>query len=325
MKKAAGKIRKILFYVIMALIVLVVAFYAYLFVVCRDFYSISRREFQLPDIHTGFVPQGFAYTDGYYLLSGYESGSNESRIYVAGAGFSFREVPVLDTDGEAFVNHAGGISSAGDYVYLAGCDGKCYVFSSDILSNTEAVATVLGSFEAENNADFCYIDRDRLFVGEYYYDIKYPTDASHHMITPAGDTNRAIMTVYPLDASMDFGVDPKPVEAYSIPEAVQGVCVTQSGEIALSASSGFSVSDLHLYEKPEAHGSFLAPYGESSVTVPLYYLDSDSKIGTSHPLPKSEGIIFTGGRFQIIFESASNKFLYGKLLGADYAYSFSLD
>lgn len=325
MKKTVGKIRKILFCVIMALIVLIVTFYAYLFVVCHDFYSVSRREFQLPDIHVGFVPQGFAYTDGYYLLSGYESGSNESRIYVAETGQAFREVAVLDTDGGPFVNHAGGISCAGDYVYLAGCDGKCYVFSSDILSDTEAAATVLGSFETDNNADFCYIDKDQLYVGEYYYNIKYPTDTSHHMVTPAGDTNCAIMTVYPLDASMDYGVDPQPMEAYSIPEAVQGVCVTQNGEIALSASSGFSVSDLHLYEKPAAQGSFTLSYEEGSLSVPLYYLDSGSKISTSHPLPKSEGIIFTDGRFQIIFESASNKFLYGKLLGADYAYSFSLD
>ena len=58
--------------------------------------------------------------------------------------------------------------------------------------------------------------------------------------------------------------------------------------------------------------------------VPLYYLDSDNCTGILHMPPHAEEITFRDGKLYILFESASRRFQYGKLVGGSYVYSLSL-
>ena len=48
--------------------------------------------------------------------------------------------------------------------------------------------------------------------------------------------------------------------------------------------------------------------------VPLYYLDSDNLTETVVMPPMSEGLVYRDGRVQVMYESACNKYIYGKLI-----------
>lgn len=306
----------------------------------RDFHDASSRQFEIPDIHSGFTPQGIEYLKdkNQFLISGY--GKNHSaKIYSIQSDedmsekSSYREISLLDTDGSNFINHAGGICASEQYIFLAGCDGKCYVLSRDNLVDPTANSVqIIGSFDAYNNADFCYIKNNRLYVGEYYAVLKYETDANHRITTPSGDKNNAIITVFELSETdpdtlssttnhQKFGVSDTPIEIYSITGAVQGMCITDN-EIVLSASALFSSSKLYCYDYQTIHQTENDYFSVNGLDVPLYYLDDKNLNRIIHIPPKAEGIIFHDEKMSIVFESASNKYLLGKFIGGEYIYLF---
>lgn len=48
--------------------------------------------------------------------------------------------------------------------------------------------------------------------------------------------------------------------------------------------------------------------------MPLYYLDSDNLTETVVMPPMSEELVYRDGRVQVMYESACNKYIYGKLI-----------
>ena len=260
----------------------------------QDFYSNSSRLFEIPQIHSGFTPQGIDYyeNENLFLLSGYNQG-NTSKIFVVYPDQSYREISILDTDGKELNNHAGGLCSYGKYIYLAGCDGKCYILSQDFLKDCKINSTsVIDTFDTYNNADFCYIKDNQLYIGEYYYPLMYKTKNTHHFRTPAGDENNALITVFALANDLPFGVSNMPIAVYSITDAVQGMCITDDKEIILSTSVFFAGSRLHYYDFDSLHNKQCDIFTINSVSVPLYYLDNEVHHKTKIIPPKSEGIFY---------------------------------
>lgn len=291
----------------------------------REFYNKTKREFEIPGISTGFVPQGFEFikSEDLFLISGYMDNDDASLIYIVNSDKSFRKITVLNADGSIFKSHSGGISTFGEYIYMAGCDGECYVLTLESVTGDKSeFATIIGSFEVYNGASFCSINDGKLYVGEYYHAIKYPTDVSHHLITPNGDKNNAIITVFELDKNMQLGVNPIPIEAHSITGRIQGMCFLDNNKITLSASSVFTGSQLYVYDYSTVLNEERSTFLLGNTTVPLYYIDGRSLLKTIEILPKSEGLTFREGRIYMLFESASNRFKFGKLIGGQYVYSY---
>lgn len=292
----------------------------------RDFYASSFKEFVIPDLNHNFVPQGLEYcTDNdVFLISGYMSDTGTVRLYVVNKDRTYRMIKVKIDNDENLISHAGGICINGEYIYIAGCDGKCYVIQAKlVLDGQSDYVTVNGSFNTGNEATFCYVYDKHLFVGEYYHILKYSTNETHHIITPAGDENKALIVSFPLDNSCTLGVKEEPVAAYSIPERIQGMCFSDDGRVILSASSIFSGSQLYFYDYIQLSDS--EDYIEiQNITVPLYYFDSSNILQEKEILPKAEGIIFLNGRLYMLFESASNRFIYGKLINGQFLYSIEL-
>ena len=78
-----------------------------------EFYSQAEKSVKIPGLNEAFVPQGFAYNEtlGAYLVCGYMSNSEQSRLYVVDGGDGvYKELRLKNEDGSDYAGHAGGIS-----------------------------------------------------------------------------------------------------------------------------------------------------------------------------------------------------------------------
>lgn len=314
------------FWTLLVLLIAVLLFQIGFLLYYRVFYSRADREFSVPGLNENFVPQGMnPCGGGHYLISGYIAGTGESRIYYITRGEKTREIRVRRNDGRELRSHSGGICVNGPFTYLAGGNGNCYVLSSaNLFDGTSHSAKVLGTIKTGNAASFCCLRGDNLLVGEYEYGKRFQTPVSHHIKTPAGDENRGLIWSYSLNGNCKFGVDPLCNAVYSIPSRIQGMCFTDDGRIVLSASCFRTSSQLLLYNTYSVLQGQKGIYWVGNHPVPLYYMDSMA-CQDAVPLPPfSEQPALESGKLLIIFESASNRFRFGRLVGGQYVYGLRL-
>ncbi len=280
-------------------------------VVYDDYLANRKFEEKIPGLNEGFVPQGLSY-DGErgYIHSGYNG--DQLSIYLVKGKESRRIIPV-DDKGNVWEGHGGGVSRAGDYVYVAS-ESKLIVFRYADLNaakDGDRVAS-LCTFAVDTKASFCFADKNYIYVGEFYRPESYETDPTHHMTTPAGDEHKALVSCYPLaeDGSI---ADLYPTYSISIRDQVQGFAI-QDGTVILSSSWGLTSSKLDFYSGMTSKGEMIEVSGKS---VPLYYLDSATHVKTVDMPAFSEGLAIVGDRVVISFESACNKYVVGKLFFAN--------
>lgn len=314
------------FWTLLVFLLAVLLFQAGFFIYYRYFFSRAEKEFNVPGLNEDFVPQGLeSCGGGHYLISGYIADTGESRIYYVTRGGKTREIRVCRDDGSKLQSHSGGICVNGPFTYMAGGNGNCYVLSSaDLFDGTSNTANVLGVIKTRNAASFCCLRGDNLLVGEYEYGDRFQTPVSHHLKTPAGDENRGLIFSYPLNGNMQFGVDTLCNAAYSVPSRIQGMCFTNDGRMVLSASCFRTSSQLLLYNTFSVLQGQRGIYWVGEHPIPLYYMDSTA-CENAVPLPPfAEQPAFENGRLLIVFESASSRFHFGKLVGGQYVYSLRL-
>ncbi len=288
----------------------------------RDFYASAEREFRIPGLSAGFIPQGLTLCpSGTYLTCGYMKDHGASRIYIVGD--EERYVELAGEDGTADTNHAGGLAVYGDYLYLTNEEYiSVYVLGDVLAASTGASVAPVSRLAVGMQPAFVYVDKDKMYVGEFYREENYMTDEAHHMTTDAGDLHYAVMSVYALSEDGEFGFASEVPECvYSVTGLAQGVCITQSGRICVSASYGTASSKLYVYEDPAQY----APDGTfelAGARVPLYYLDGNHLEQTVTLFPMSEELVAAGGRIFVMCESASNKYIFGKFTGCNFVYSY---
>ncbi|MBO4790847.1 MAG: hypothetical protein J5592_01065 [Clostridia bacterium] len=335
--KKSGKRPPVLLIVICAVVGLLAAVIVG-FILCMrlpvaGFYRQAEKEFKIPDIDKGFIPQGIAVSeeDGNILVCGYwDSSDHASPVYVLSPeGDLIASAMLADTEGNPFTGHAGGLTQHGKYVYLAGSSKGCvYVFDySEIAAAGEGGSVrCLGQFDTKTGDDkirvsFTATDGDRLWVGEYYKEEGYKTPDTHKTVTESGEKHGGIALAYAFSDAEDavFGLSPVPSAAISLPDIVQGLCFYGS-RVFVSCSSGLSFSHINSYSAELAdRGRTFDIFG---LTLPIFELDSDSILETVKAPPMSEEIIPIGGRLYIMCEAASNKYFFGKLTGARFCYSY---
>lgn len=294
-----------------------------------QYYRHSEKAFVIPDINKGFVPQGLAYDDrsDCFFITGHmkEKSKYASPIYVVkkSDGSFIKKLIMHEPDGGEFHGHAGGLTVHGDYIYVAGSADHClYIFSyieAMELNDGDSI-TSLGSFDMPDDLSVAYVasDGEYLYSGEFYRTGSHKTDDSHKLTTAAGDYNQAIIYAYRFSDGADslFGLSLKPAKAYSVPDLVQGMEIND-GKIYLSTSYGAAFSHIYVYRIPESSRNFTV----SELTMPLYELDSASLTGTYKFPPMSEEIVFSDGKLYTMCESASNKYIFGKLTSAYHCYA----
>lgn len=318
------KLKKILKKVALGLIAFVLAVLVILFagvtIKYWDYFSNSKAVFMIPGLMDNYVPQGFDYMadEDTYLMCGYMSDGQPSRIYIRFADGTTRYTALYFADGTAYDKHAGGICYNGDYVYLAGDDGIDVFSLEQVLLGGEAV--MLGTIPTGHDMAFCSFRDGYLFAGNFYYPEHYETPDHHRITTPAGDANTSLITVFRADETMEFGIDPNAVAAISATDKVQGMCFTED-QIVLSISWSLTNSNLLYYDMDDSRvGTVKVLSGE----VPLYYLDSSNLTHTAVMPPMSEELVYRNGRIEVMCESACNKYIYGKLIRGWQVFAYSM-
>ena len=310
--------------------------------VFHGFFENADKEYLIPGLGDGLVPQGYAYVaeQNVYLQCGYMTdGVSSSRIYVTDATNTknTRYIELVTSNGAPYTGHTGGITAAGNFVWLAndgdGEDNCVWVLSlAEILAaeNGDRI-TLTTRFHSETRAACCFADDKYLWVGEFNDGEKYITDASHRF-TVSGGENFALVCAYPLDTASVYGVafteaDGQPVftpaMALSVTNLVQGFTRTPNG-FALSTSYGLSASHI-FFHKDVTAGEADATININGTDVPVYFLDDDSLTEDVAMPPMSEEIFVKDGRLYVLLESACKKYIFGNLIRGRHVYSYRLE
>lgn len=276
-----------------------------------DYFAHSDRLYVVPGLNDNYVPQGYDFISDLdtYLMCGYMSDDTASRVYVRNNEGITHFSNLYYEDGSPYLKHAGGITTNGDYVYIAGDTGVDVFSLEDILAGRDA--KLLGVIEMGHDTAYCSFYNGYLLVGNFYYGGHYETPESHRITTPAGDENTALITIFRWDENASFGIDPVPVGAISTGEKVQGMCFTEDRKIVLSTS--WSIGNSHLlYYTVDADRMDSIMIGDRE--VPLIYLDSSNLVHDAVLPPMAEELVYRDGRVEVMIESACNKYIFGKFI-----------
>ncbi len=312
------------------------SFIGYMRLPVWGYYKASEKSFLIPGLKDDFVPQGMCYDKDreIFILGGYSSKKQASPLYIVDKtnGRTLKEVRLATESGKPFKGHAGGVAIHGDYMYIAGGDDRClYVYSYPQFLDCSDGGSIncLGKFSTKVS-DSDYIDisfvtttENSIIVGEFYREKNYPTLPSHKLTTSGGDFNQALAIEFPLtgDEGGQFGINPTPIRAYSLTDQVQGLAIND-GKIYLSTSYGLAFSHVLEYDLEGANSSKnITALGTS---LPLCELDSSCLIKDYKIAPMSEEIVFVDGKLYTMCESASNKYIFGKITGGKWCYSTDL-
>lgn len=282
------------------------------FFIYSEYYSIKTNVCKNPGLNDGFVCQGIAVSEekSVILVCGYMKDKSNSRIYVTDFDSNSYYVE-LTRDGEKYTGHAGGLAITGDTVYIANAK-KIYSFPLDsVLSAKNGDVVDIGSGTKVNtNASFVYTDEEFLYVGEFHDGGKYVIENHEH--ETAEGTHYAICTEYAI-ADLET-----PVAVYTLRNNVQGICFTPEGKVVLSTSYGLADTVYYVYD--------LEDVADSGVTfdgAPVYCLDKLEK--EIHGPAMGEDLDYYDGKVITLTESASTKYIFGKLFGATKIVALDID
>ena len=272
-------------------------------------YANARTELEaLPDLEEGFVPQGITYLteEDVYLLCGYMDDGAASRLYVLRDG-TFARLTLLQQNGSEYTGHAGGITAAGDFVYVSN-NKRLYVLDKQAVlsANGGDAVPFIGSVGVPCRASFCSCDGARVYVGEYHKDDGYETDASHELTAPDGTVYKALVFGYTVSPEGPFGLAADvPAAAFSTCDAVQGFAFLPEGTAVLSCSYGSADSELLFYDCAGEQDGYFSLNGAQ---IPLYYLTAGRQTAKLKMPSRSEDVECRGGDIVIIFETGARKF-----------------
>lgn len=311
--------------------------YAVLAIIGCAMYGEYRKDREyvcvIPELNSGFAPQGVTYSEerDLYILTGYDN-DNVSVLYIV-KDKEYRKVDLVNAEGSPLKGHAGGVTCTKDRVYIAN-GSYLHVFSLAALEKAGKGDTVAveQSIAVDNNAAFCFSTSGQLFVGEFYRAGNYETDTAHYFTTPNGEENKAIISCYRLDETgllAHFDSDqPYPDYCISVTGLVQGFAMTNE-TFMLSRSYGLVNSALEYHTAPKDSGQkitvkFKGNANAEAREVPLKYLDGTT-LTKSLTMPAfSEDITIVGDRVVVTNEASANKYIVGKLFGANKVYSLPI-
>lgn len=323
-KSRYGNIIKLLS-LILALSVLV--FYGTFLYPYLYFYYNSTPAFLAVRPFSDIIPQGIEYLEkeDCFLISGYTYPDGYSKIIVVDSNEKQVVKKIVDKKGKPFKWHSGGIASYSDFVYVTGGNKKCYVLDKNELldPSTDTIKTI-GTIDTDSNSSFCFVYGNNLFIGEYQYLKKFKTKKSHHMMSPNGNFNTAMVFAYPLSENEKFGVKNKASFALSIGSSIQGMCMDKSGRMYLSASSArWKDSILYVYDFREVIQTVNTTYEYHGEIIPVYVFEDKALIKKIKVPPNAEGVTSCKNTVYLLFESASTRFKYGWLFGTQYVFELN--
>lgn len=270
------------------------------FPIYSEYYSMEETLCTNPGLNDGFVCQGICVSEenDVILVSGYMADKSHSRIYVTDLESNSYYVELTRNGGEKYTGHAGGIALTGDTVYISN-GSKLYVFSlTDVLNAKNGDKVDIGEGVKVNSAaSFVYADEEYVYVGEF----NNPAEEQKEHIYGG---NRSIIEKYSHDDLEN------PVKIYSIGNYAQGVCFTPDSKVILSTSYGLTSTVYYVYNEADATDS-----GETLDGAPVYMLGECVREIKGPAM--GEDLDYYNGKVITLTESASNKYIFGKLFFAN--------
>lgn len=269
-------------------------------IIYKDYYSIRKTAAKNPGLSEGFIPQGLTVIEdeGCFVTAGYMTKEMPSRLYKVDMKTNKFRHYEMTSNGAPFFGHTGGVQYAAGYIYLANESDGVYRFKAELLDDSEKVE--IGSpLIVNNNSSFIFADETFLYVGEFNDDEKYKTD---NHLEYEDKSNNAIVSKYKLtDLS-------KPVRIYSIPNQIQGFAVLENDTIVLSKSYGLAHSEYLIYKgRRDILETTVRKDGAK-----VYFLTEPTAVLLGPPM--SEDLDVYEGKVVTLTESATNKYIFGKLL-----------
>lgn len=290
-----------------------------------DFYDRADKFFPTPGISDGMVQQGFCYDaeQGLYYVSAYSPDKAASRIYILDEKGRCDFVELRNEDGSVHTGHVGGIACEGKVLYVTYGKSVLMYYTAELLSEKSIKPFDKFKTGLDRNS-FIHAKDGMLYVGEFYDEGKYETDAAHHQTSPAGEKTYAIALCFSLDAaSKKPQGEGAPLFAMTLPNATQGMTIDGQGRYIFSTSHGLADSRLYVYTMPEAPTGVLSQNGAE---IPLYHMDSKQLVQTIVAPPMAEELVFVADRDLILImnESACKKYFFGKLTSGRYVQAYRL-
>lgn len=284
------------------------------FWVYNNYYKIESNVCVNPGLDDGFVCQGVCAAEdaGKILVCGYMDDSSNSRVYVVDIETNeYYHVKLTRNGGDLYKGHAGGMATSGDTVYIANAS-KLFVFSlTSLLSAKDGDFLDIGSGVPVNNAaSYVYCDEDYIYVGEFHH-TKDDYDKAHTLDDGETVVN-AIVSRYTHNAIQNHSGDEAaiPDRIYTVREKVQGICFTPDGKIVLSTSYSIAHSYYYVYNAADCTDT-----GKTLGGVPVFELGKCTKEIKAPAM--SEDLDYYDGKVITVYESASNKYGFGKLFFAN--------
>lgn len=303
---------KVILWIIGILLIIIVGYNCIKFIRYSSYYSIHTNMRNNPGANDGFITQGLCYMEDedLYLTSGYMTDKKKaSRIYIIDKNNKERyaSLKIQKDDGSLTpcYYHCGGMSYEGNNVYIAS-GSKIHILDKEkLLNDNEAIITK--SVSVNNSASFVFTTSDSLYVGEFNDDGAYKT--KNEFTNTDNETTKAIISQYTL-SSIDSGT-PELEHIYSIRNKVQGFCITSSGKFVMDTSWAISSSHFYVYDNFQNKQDTTITYEDKE--VPVTYLDSRYLIKDIKGPSMAEDLDYHNGKVLVASESASNKYIFGKL------------
>ncbi len=264
----------------------------------------------IPGLRQDAVPQGITYApeQDRIILSHYLDGA-PSRVSVVdnSSGKITASIVLKEGPGTFHYGHVGGIAVLDGSLWVAS-EGKIlqYDLAPFLSKSPPASAVPVVVRPAVTRASFCTATDDTLFVGEFAYGSRYPTDPSHHLKDREGVKKYAWVCGYSADDPLG-----KPKFVLSVRQRVQGMAVTR-GRVFLSLSYGRkNRSTIVIYRNPLREAPHSKATLSDGTTVPLWFLDDENYMKEIDFPPMAEGITMIGGRLAVLSESGATKYQRG--------------
>ena len=309
----------------------------------KDFKSIAKREYLVPGLNEGIVPQGMdvweeknlLFIAGYFESQTNTSGSPSSMIVVIDlkTGEMAGKYCLENVDGTPHMGHVGGLAVTEKNIFLT--TGRMYRIPLSQIETLGKSGTlkIVEVIKVPVKADFCNYSDGILWTGDFYYNVNgHGIPEWRHMTNTVGGEHYAWAVGYKVkDTESEFSSEnwnastmeyATPDYVLSITERIQGFTFV-GDQIVLSQSYG-----RHNNSSIIVYNNTLQTEQDTNVTlngksVPLWFLDSSVHKKTYTIIPMSEGVTSYNGNLLVVFETGTKKYRNAKS-PTDHVWSMAL-
>ena len=287
-----------------------------------DFFGEFSPSFIIPGLYEGVIPQGICFNpllDCYIISNYYKDGEYPSVLTIinADSGAFVKALFLQYDEGSDYKGHAGGIACSDDYIFLSS-DGQCFTISLESVIKAENYESVKfdGNFKLNTKGSFAAFYDDVLWFGDFIESNDKERKKTSQITTlDNGETFYAYCEGYILENGLPkFKSINSEQNGYipdyylAIPEQVQGMAFSKTGNIIFSTSYGRkNNSKLYVYEDiliTERVGTI----DVDGKIINLLACNNENLVSTITALPMAEGMTQSKYGVTMIFESGAEKY-----------------